>query len=209
VQLVLCDDQRLYAESLAAALERRGHEALVTCAPVDAIAAVDQRAPDLCVFDLGFPDGQGLGAVSDLRRRHPCCPVAVLSDVVDRRDLAAAKSAGVAGILRKDLPLAALFDAFERIVAGQAVRAPRPARTIGTSSESIRVAGMLDHLTGRERQVLRNLVDARDTVEIARCLGVAPSTARTHLQNVLIKLGVHNRLQAVTLVVGSGMDTFL
>jgi DNA-binding CsgD family transcriptional regulator len=53
--------------------------------------------------------------------------------------------------------------------------------------------------------VLHRLVEAADTVEIARGLGVAPSTARTHLQSVLLKLGVHTRLQAVSLVVRAGM----
>jgi DNA-binding CsgD family transcriptional regulator len=57
--------------------------------------------------------------------------------------------------------------------------------------------------------VLRRLVEAEDTVVIARALGVAPSTARTHLQNVLQKLGVHTRLQAVALVVSAGLDVEL
>jgi DNA-binding NarL/FixJ family response regulator len=57
--------------------------------------------------------------------------------------------------------------------------------------------------------VLRRLVEAEDTVVIARALGVAPSTARTHLQNVLLKLGVHPRLQAVALVVAAGVHAEL
>jgi len=64
---------------------------------------------------------------------------------------------------------------------------------------------LVEALTDRERQVLRSLVEAEDTVAIAHTLGVAQSTARTHLQNVLLKLGVHTRLQAVTLVADAGL----
>jgi DNA-binding NarL/FixJ family response regulator len=199
----------LFVESVAAALRNRGHEVVVTTTPADGVRAVDEHEPDLCVFDLQFRDSHGIGAVTDLRDRHPSCPIVVLSASVDRRDMAAAAAAGVAGFLRKDQPVTAIFDALDRIAAGRAVGAPPPPRGTGTSNESIRVARLLDHLTGRERQVLQSLVEAQDTVGIARSLGVAPSTARTHLQNVLLKLGVHNRMQAVALVVGAGMDGVL
>jgi len=71
--------------------------------------------------------------------------------------------------------------------------------------ERDQVRWLIEQLTKREREVLHRLISAEDTLDIARAMGVAPSTARTHLQNVLFKLGVHNRLQAVALVVGAGI----
>jgi DNA-binding NarL/FixJ family response regulator len=133
----------------------------------------------------------------------------VLSGSVDVRDLSAAAAAGAAGFLRKDQPITAIFDALDRIAAGREVALPPLPRPAARSDEQVEVRRLVGHLTARERDVLRRLVEAEDTVVIARALGVAPSTARTHLQNVLQKLGVHTRLQAVALVVSAGLDVEL
>jgi DNA-binding NarL/FixJ family response regulator len=205
VRLVLCDDQRLFAEPVAVALRRRGHEVIVTTSPAEAVGAVDQHRPDLFVMDLRFPDGDGLAAVAALRRRRPSCPVVVISGSDDCRYTDAAVEAGAAGVLHKSQPISEIFDALDRLAAGEELTPAAVPRQV-TSDEHARVRELVDGLTLRERQVLGRLVEADDTIGIARSLGVAPSTARTHLQNVLLKLGVHNRLQAVALVVGSGMD---
>jgi two-component system, NarL family, nitrate/nitrite response regulator NarL len=205
MRILLCDDHRLFAEPLATVLERRGHEVVLTTSPAAAVQAVEQFRPDVCLIDLRFPDGDGIEAAAELRDRHPWCTVVVLSASVDERDVSAARAAGAAGFLHKDQPVAAVLDALDRIVAGAELTVSRRPHATGMG-EKARVRRLLGHLTAREREVLRGLVRAEDTRAIARALEVAPSTARTHLQNVLVKLGVHNRLQAVALVVDMGMD---
>ena len=205
MRIVLCDDHRLFVEPVAWALRSRGHEPVVTTSPAEGIAAVDRHRPDVCVMELRFPDGDGLEAVAALRQRHPSCPVVVVSGSDDPGDVDAAVRAGAAAVLHKSQPMSEIFDALDRVVAGEELipaAAPRPV----ASDERARVRELVHGLTLRERQVLGRLVEADDTIGIARSLGVAPSTARTHLQNVLLKLGVHSRLQAVALVVGSGVD---
>jgi DNA-binding NarL/FixJ family response regulator len=204
VLIVLCDDHRLFVEPVARALRLRGHEAVITTSPAEGIAAVDRHHPDVCVMDLRFPDGDGMEAVAALRQRQPSCPVVVVSGSDDPRDADAALRAGAVGVLHKALPISEIFDALDRVAAGEELTpaaVPRPV----ASDERTRVRELVHCLTMRERQVLGRLVEADDTVGIARSLGVSPSTARTHLQNVLLKLGVHSRLQAVALVVGSGV----
>jgi DNA-binding NarL/FixJ family response regulator len=205
VLIVLCDVHRLFVEPVACALRLRGHQPVVTTSPAEGIAAVDRHRPDVCVMDLRFPDGDGLEAVAALRQRHPSCPVVVLSGSDDPRDADAAVRAGAAAVLHKAQPMSEIFDALERVVAGEELTPAAPPRPVA-SDERARVRELVHGLTLRERQVLGRLVEADDTIGIARSLGVAPSTARTHLQNVLLKLGVHSRLQAVALVVGSGVD---
>jgi two-component system nitrate/nitrite response regulator NarL len=209
LRLVLCDDHRLFVEPLAAALRMRGHEVLVASEPATAVELVDRQVPDLCLIDLHFPHGDGLQAIAEIQAGHPSCPVIVLSASAEPRDGSAAKRAGAKGFIRKDQPVSAIFDAIERVASGRRMAAPpvpRPSRGI---AEQNRVRWLVDQLTDREREVLRRLMQAEDTVRIARALGVAPSTARTHLQNVMLKLGVHSRMQAVALVVGAGLDTDL
>ena len=201
MRLVLCDDHRLFIEPFAAALGRRGHDVVVVTQPRALFQAVDRHRPDLCVVDLKFPDEHGLDLVAELRRRHPGCKVAILSGSLSTRDAAAAAALGAVGFLQKDQPITAIFDALDRIAAGATV-ATLPRARHGGEREQVR--WLIEQLTKREREVLHRLISAEDTLDIARAMGVAPSTARTHLQNVLFKLGVHNRLQAVALVVGAG-----
>lgn len=205
MRYVLCDNHRLFVEPFAAALGRRGHDVIVVTRPAAAVRAVLLHRPDVCVLDLKFPEGDAFDALAEMRQRVPACRVVILSGSTDVRDAARAAAAGAAGFLRKDQPISGLFAALDRIAAGGTVAPlPQPARS-RPADEHTRVRQAVAHLTERERQVLSGLVSAEDTVGIARALGVAPSTARTHLQNVLLKLGVHNRLQAVALVVGAGV----
>jgi two-component system, NarL family, nitrate/nitrite response regulator NarL len=205
VRLVLCDDHRLVAEPIAAALEARGHQVVLTTTPADAVRAVAEEEPDLCVMDLRFPDGSGAEAIAVLRRRFPLCPVVVLSGIADARAVEAALAAGAVAFLRKDQPLSAVFSALERIAAGREPPPPPPPVDPRPALDG-RGGPLVDRLTRRERQVLDCLMQAEDTDEIARSLGVAPSTARTHLQSMLRKLGVNTRVQAVALVAGTALD---
>jgi DNA-binding NarL/FixJ family response regulator len=204
MRFVLCDDHRLFVEPFAAALGMRGHDVVVVTAPGAALRAVDRHRPDMFVVDLKFPDGSGLDLIPQVRQRQPACRVVVLSGSTNPRDAAAAGAAGAAGFLQKDQPISVIFAALDRIAAGATVT-PMPARDREVG-ERASVRRRIDHLTNREREVLQRLIGAEDTLHIARAMGVAPSTARTHLQNVLFKLGVHNRLQAVALVVGAGIE---
>ena len=210
MRLVLGDDHRLFAEPLAAALAHRGHEVFIATTVPDAVRAVEEHDPDLCVMDLAFPDGDGLEAVVAVRERFPSCRVVVLSGSADAHAPTSSAAAGAMGFLSKAQPVSAIFDALDRIAAGSELESPSPSpsssRAAFGSDERGGVRERVAGLTRREREVLQRLVEGEDTVEIARFLGIAASTARTHLQNVLNKMGVHTRLQAVALVVGAGVD---
>jgi two-component system nitrate/nitrite response regulator NarL len=205
MRIVLCDDHRLFVEPVAAALARRGHDVVVTLTPARALRAVSEHEPTVVLMDLMFPDASGIDAIRELRERRVACPVVVLSGSADAAEMSSATAAGATACLRKDQPVAAIFDAVERIAAGRSVAAAPLPRPRPPSDEYGRVHRLVARLTDREREVLRRLVEAQDTTEIARSMGVATSTARTHLQNVLLKLGVHSRLQAVALVVATGI----
>ena len=205
MRLVLCDDHLLFAEPFAAALNARGHEVVFATSPTEGVRAVDEHDPDLFLVDIRFPDGDSFDAIATARQRHPACPVVVLSGSNDYRDVTRAVAAGAAAFLRKDQSVRIIVDALDRVTTGSGpVPPPDPSPSSGDGGER-RPRVLLANLTDRERQVLDRLLHAEDTDTIARSLGVAPSTVRTHLQSVLLKLGVHNRLEAVNLALEAGL----
>jgi two-component system nitrate/nitrite response regulator NarL len=203
VRLLLCDDHQLFLEAMAPALTAHGHEVVGTATALEGVLdAVARSAPDACLLDLRFPEGTSIQVMRQVREAHPRTQVLMLSATEDPRDVAAALDAGANGFVRKDSPLDAVLSALRRLQAGELAVDPellRAALRVPHAALS-REPEVLKHLTQRERDVLDRLVSGETTAEIAASLGIARSTARTHVQSVLVKLHVHSRLQAAALM---------
>src|SRR5438045_6734217 len=103
VRLVVCDDQRILAESLLVALQVRGHDVLVATTPEECLKAVAKARPDVCLLDLCLPGREdGLETAQAIRTSHRDTQVLILSGVADPLVLSKAIDFGVAGIIRKD-----------------------------------------------------------------------------------------------------------
>jgi two-component system, NarL family, nitrate/nitrite response regulator NarL len=205
VRLVLCDDNRILGEALAAALTARGHQVVAVTTSVPAgIAAVGEHLPDACLLDLRFPGEQDhISPVRAIRERCPGTAVVILSGMSDPAAVWEARQLGVAGILRKDQNVDRIAQALDAVASGAAVY-----DTGLTSSERTRVARQgreLYELTPREREVLRRIVAGQSTRQMADEMSVATSTLRTYVKNLLIKLGAHSRLQAAALASREGL----
>jgi len=203
VRIVLCDDHRLLAEALATALRAHGHEVVaVTVTPELGYQAVVEHRPDVCLLDLTFPGASGLDVIARITAAHPAGKVLVLSGRADPELVRAAVAAGAAGFVLKHQGIGRIQLALDSVRTGQtvidptllqaALTVPVPRRGTGTQR--------LSSLTPREREALRWIAGGGSTKEIARAMQVSQSTARTHVQNVLMKLGVRSRLQAVALM---------
>jgi two-component system nitrate/nitrite response regulator NarL len=208
MRVVLGDDHVLLAEALAVVLARNGHVVVaVASTPLATVSAVAEHDPDVCLLDIHFPTGSGLEVLPTLRHAHPRTKVLVLTADRDPGLMTAAVTAGAAGFVRKDQPAAGIVRALERVHMGELVidedwlqATGRPLRR----SERNDHERLLTYLTHRERQVLRRIVEGESTKQIARSLNMAQSTARTHAQNVLVKLGAHSRLEVAAIVAGAG-----
>lgn len=203
MRLVICDDHQLLLEGLTSALTRAGHQVLVaTNDPATAVDAVREHRPDACLLDLHFPDRDGLSVIAELGAAHPGTRVVILSATAQPVRVAEAVGKGAHGFVGKQRPLADIVTTLERAVAG-----PADSRSAGLR---VRRGGPADpgwvlrFLTDREWQVLRCILDGQSTEEIAVELGVRRSTARTHVQNLLTKLGLHSRLQVAAMVNAHG-----
>jgi two-component system nitrate/nitrite response regulator NarL len=206
MKLVLCDDHALLLDALQPALDRVGHSVVaVTTSPDSALEAVQTHCPDVLLLDVGFPNDTGLRVIGDVLHTSPSTKVVILSATSDPEVVSAAIDAGATGFIRKDHGIERVVRTLERVMAGEIVVDPDLLRAMvsrRSAAETHDARWLASFLTDREREVLARIGAGQTTAEMAAAMGVARSTARTHVQSVLQKLGVHTRLQAATVIFG-------
>ena len=207
MRILLCDHHRLLVEALAAALRQIGHDVVaMTTLPEEAFDAAVEQDPDVCLLDVVFPGGHGIDTVARIRATTRS-KVLVLSAQCDDDVVCSALAAGAQGFVGKNQGFDYLVRSLDEVCAGKTIvpveTAPSPVRRSGRPRHPELVG--LRFLTGREREALHLIAEGESTKEIAQSMHVAYSTARTHVQNVLTKLGVRSRLQAAALVARAGV----
>jgi DNA-binding NarL/FixJ family response regulator len=203
VRVILADGHALFREAITSALE--AHDEIVVVADVgDGLGAIGkavQLRPDCAFLDVHLAGIDGIEATRRIKERLPGCAVIVLSPNEDDALLVAAIEAGANGFLTKDCPLTDLIAAARSVLRGEVVVPPRllPPLLSGLMrhrKEQDEAMRRLARLTRREREVLALLADGAGNDRIAEELVISPQTARTHVQNLITKLGVHSRLEA-------------
>ena len=212
IRILLADGQSLFREAVRSVLEAEPDLDVVGEARdgLQAVAEAERSQPDVVLLGATLPICDGIRATGLIRDRVPVSRVLILCEEEDDRVLVDALEAGANGFLSKGSPLSELIDAARSLARGEILIPPRMmggllARLIRRKREQDDALRRLSRLTRREREVLRLLVRGADNDGIAQNLVISPHTARTHVQNVLGKLGVHSRLEAAALVTGSGL----
>ncbi len=173
-----------------------------------AVTLAESLEPDIVLMDLKMPGADGLAALTELRARGVKARVLVLTSVTERGHVLPAVQAGAAGYLYKDVDPQALVQAIRAVNDGHVLFAPDAAEAMlrdGTA-ERDDDRGMAA-LTEREREVLVHIARGRSNREIARALVVSEKTVKTHVSNLLMKLGVQDRTQAALYAVRHGVGT--
>ena len=205
MRIVLGDGHRLFIDALAQALAQNGMTvAALATSPQEVLAAVARHRPDICLMATRFHTCGNFGVLGLIRGRYPQVKVVLLAD-----DPAAASeviSSGAAGLIRKDQHLTEIIRTLAGVRAGeQAFEAdsPQPGPRDFRSPVASDSEWLLRLLTLREQEVLMLIMEGQSTKQIAQSLAISLSTARTHIQSVLVKLGVHSRLEATSMVARS------
>jgi DNA-binding NarL/FixJ family response regulator len=176
-----------------------------------ALDEVDALLPDVVVMDLLMPGMDGIAATAEIKQRHPEIEVVAITSFIEEDRIAAAIEAGASGFLLKDAEaddLAAAIRAahagemvLDPAVAGIVARRMRHDRPGSTGLASGATASGVGQLTARERDVLDGLARGLSNRAIADEFGMAERTARTHVSNILAKLGLASRTQAALFAV--------
>jgi DNA-binding NarL/FixJ family response regulator len=206
IRLLLLDDHASFRELLALRLAREPNFAVVVEAGslAEARQALRQIAIDIALVDLDLPDGSGVEIIRDLRAVNPQAHTVLLTASGDRYEHARAVAAGASGVLTKTVGSAEIIAAIQRLGAGEALLSPSEAIELFRLADQRREAEGTTHLivrqlTPRERDLLQLLAEGLDDAAIAERLYVSPKTVRNQMVNLLAKLGVDSRLQALVL----------
>ncbi len=206
-------EQSLFAEVLRVALtDRGGYDVVGTCTRLpDVPAAARQCRPDVVLMDVESTSCDGVAVLRELREALPRCAVLALSPSPSPELLSSVMSAGAAGFLSFESDVTEVISAVRAAADGQVVLSGRRlealVRHLSQRSAPLVPSGPGGPLTEREAEVLRLLAGGASTVAIAATLFISPHTARTHVQNVLVKLGVHSRLEAAAYAVRNNLLT--
>jgi DNA-binding NarL/FixJ family response regulator len=175
-----------------------------------AVARAEQSHPDVALIAADLPNGDGIRTTSLIRQRVSTCKILVLASEENERTLIDALEAGASGYLTKDAPLSELIGATRSVHRGE-IMIPTPmlggliTRLLMARKEQHQALVQVSTLTRRERQILALLSSGAGNDAIAQRLVISPETARTHIQNLLSKLGVHSRLEAAAFVAKHGI----
>jgi DNA-binding NarL/FixJ family response regulator len=209
LRLLIADDQPLMRAGFRAVLEATGEMEVVGEVEdgEQAIAAARSLAPDVVLMDIRMPRLDGIEAT----RRLPDQRVLILTTFGLDDYIVEALRAGASGFITKDVPADELVRAVKAVAAGDALLSPSVTRQL-LDRVGRRLPAAIDarpetlaELTEREREVLELLARGMSNAEIAKALVVGEATVKTHVSNVLMKLGLRDRVQAVVLAYEIGL----
>ncbi len=211
---MLVEDHVSFRQALAFMFEREPEfEVVGQVGSVDEVRKLPGgllRDVEVAVVDLALPDGDGLELIEDLSSNEPQIMTLVLSASLESGRFARAIEAGAGGVLHKSTPIKDIIGAVRRLKAGEALLSPGEViemlRVVSREREEKREAlRVIEKLTSREREILRALAEGLESREIAEKLNITVETERTHMVNILSKLGVHSRLQALVFAARHGL----
>jgi two-component system nitrate/nitrite response regulator NarL len=212
-RILLVEDHASFRQALAFMFERE-QEFIVTgqAGSLAEARAFMRKVPDgvdVAVVDLALPDGDGFELIEELASR-PDVMTLVLSASLEPARFARAVEAGAAGVLHKSAAIGEVVEAVRRLKSGEALLSPTEViemlRMVSRKrQEEYEAQRAIEKLTPREKQVLQALGEGLDSKDIAEKLHITVETERTHMVNILNKLDVHSRLQALVFAARHGL----
>ncbi|MGD1118322.1 MAG: response regulator transcription factor [Dehalococcoidales bacterium] len=201
IRIMLVDDHMVVRSGLSTVLAVYDDMQLVGEAGdgEEAIRLCEHLQPDIVLMDLVMPKMDGVTATRTIKERWPRVQVIALTSFKEKEYVEGALKAGASGYLLKNVSADELVNAIRRAAAGQPSLSPEAAQVLIQKVNEPPPPGQ--DMTGREREILALMVQGFSNTEIAERLFVSQSTVKFHVSNVLSKLGVTGRTEAVALAV--------
>lgn len=203
MRILIADDHALFRDSLKSLLESRGHEIVGEARNGrEAVELGKRLRPEVLLMDLSMPELDGIAATRQLKAEAPEVKVVVLTASEDDAPLFEAIKSGAQGYMQKNLESASFFALLDGVTRGEPALTPGLARRVlaefAQPRRSAEKERHPDDLTEREREVLELLVrGVTSNRKLAKELNVSENTVKFHLRNILEKLHLNNRAEAV------------
>ena len=211
LRIVVVDDHRLFRDGLAALLDGAPDIAVVGHAEtgLEAVARVEELAPDVVLMDIMMPDLNGIEATRRIRMDHPEVEIVMLTMLEDDDSLFAALCAGAHGYILKGSDKADVLRTVRAVADGEALFGPAIARRLTTFFQHVKAKGVslnpFPELTDREREVLDLIAEGLDNSQIASRLYISNKTVSNNISNIFAKLHLAGRSQAIVAAREAGL----
>jgi DNA-binding NarL/FixJ family response regulator len=216
VTLLICDDHKILTDALATVVGLDDTLRMVAEPvhdPETAIALCTEHLPDVVLMDIVFKGGMsGIEATRRIKELSPSTKVVIMTAHDEDRLLVEAVEAGASGFLGKDEAAGELLSAAKAAAEGEVLIDPATLTRLLAQVARERAAErdaqlLMNDLTEREREILQLLAEGMRNDDIATKLFISPQTVQTHVRNILGKLRVHSKLEAVAFAVRYGAIT--
>lgn len=209
IRVMICDDHALFRRGLVMVLESEEGIAVVAEAEdgEDAITKAEELAPDVVLMDVRMPRVSGIQATKAISESVPTAKILMLTVSDEEEDLYDAIKAGATGYLLKEISIEEVATAIKAVVSGQSLISPSMASKLLTEFTSLakradeRQSVPTPRLTERELEVLKLVAQGMSNREIATELYISENTVKNHVRNILEKLHLHSRMEAVVYAV--------
>ncbi len=209
ITVLVADDQELFRRGMQTVLATEAGFDVVgeACDGAEAVARTTDLAPDVVLMDVRMPQMDGLEATRRIRAAYPMTRIIVLTVSDEEDDLFDAIKAGANGYLLKEISIEEVADAIRSVVQGQSLISPSMASKL--LNEFNTLAKQADEkprlqaprLTTRELEVLKLVAQGMSNRDVAEALFIAENTVKNHVRNILEKLQLHSRMEAVVYAV--------
>jgi DNA-binding NarL/FixJ family response regulator len=198
IRVLLVDDHAVVRRGLRGFLELQDDIEVVGEGEdgTQAVALAQQHHPDVILMDLLMPKMDGLTAIATIKQTSPEVEIVAVTSFIEEEKVTAALEAGASGYLLKDAEAEEVADAIRAAYAGEVHLDPAVARLLAQRMRARKEEQPVEPLTAREKEVLGQLATGASNKEIAYELDITERTARTHVSNILGKLGLASRTQA-------------
>ncbi len=207
IRVLICDDHALFRRGLVMVLSSEDDIEVAAEAEdgLDAVRKAEEHAPDVVLMDVRMPKLSGIEATRAIAESVPTTKIIMLTVSDEEDDLYEAVKAGAAGYLLKEISIEEVAEAIRAVVTGQSLISPSMASKLLTEFSNLAKQAeqkmIVPRLTERETQVLRLVAKGLSNREIGEELFISENTVKNHVRNMLEKLHLHSRMEAVVYAV--------
>jgi DNA-binding NarL/FixJ family response regulator len=212
-RLLVVDDVPLFRAGLTSALNGAGYNVIGEAGDGEAaVAAAESEQPDIVLLDILMPGVSGIDVLGKIRAVSPSSEVLLLTGSESEEDLVAAIRGGARGYILKDMPFDELVSVIDNIAGGgAAISSGMAGKLFDVAKELLLHQELISTrkptLTGRELEVLGLVADGKTSRQIGDLLYISENTVKNHIRNILDKLGLHSRNEAVLYAIRENLIT--